>query len=411
MKIVVAPDSFKESMTSTEAAKAIRRGLLGRRRALRVVTVAVADGGEGLVEAYHASRGGRLVSLPATGPLGETVEAAFLLLDRRSTGSRPRAESESRGGRTAVIEMASSSGLALVPARERDPWRATTWGVGEQLAAAIRSGARRIILGVGGSATVDGGLGMAAALGVRLLSSRGRPVARGAQGLLELERIDRRSVREARKRIRGVAVEVACDVENPLLGRDGAAAVFARQKFARPGSVPQQEIRRLEAGLRRLARIVRRDLGKSIRRLSGGGAAGGLAAGLAAFLAARLRPGSELVLEDIGFAEVLRGADLVVTGEGRMDAQSRGGKAPFGVAREAKRHGIPAVALVGRKEEGARELVSSGLFRGIYPVGRKGVSGQQALARAPRELERLAREVAPELLARGESGRSAGSEF
>jgi glycerate kinase len=240
---------------------------------------------------------------------------------------------------------------------------------------------------------------MAAALGVRLLDRAGRPIARGARGLLELESLDVASVAQVRRRLARARLEVACDVENPLLGPTGAAAVFGRQKFARPDEVSAEELARLEEALRRLARAIQGSLGLNVGALSGGGAAGGLAAGLAAFLGARLRPGIELVLRDVGLAEALDDAALVVTGEGKLDAQSRAGKAPWGVAREAKKRGLPVVALVGQAGPEATALVEQGVFDAIWPVVREGVSLERSRAEPAAELTRLAREVAPRLLA------------
>jgi len=338
MKVAVAPDSFKESLTAREACDAIAAGIRAVRSDAEIVCVPMADGGEGTVEAMVAATGGELLSERVEGPLGEPVVAPYGILG---------------GGETAVIEMAAASGLPLVPPEKRNPLKTTTRGTGMLIRAALERGAKRIILGIGGSATVDGGAGMAEVLGVRLLDRDGRPIGRGGEALGRLESVDLSQVPEGARRAEFL---VACDVRNPLLGSHGAARVYGPQKGATPNMV---EV--LEANLARFASVIERDLGKSVSNEPGAGAAGGLGAGLIAFLDATLKPGIELVVEAVGLRQKIKGCDLVFTGEGRLDGQSAFGKTPMGVGRAAKESGVPAIALVGSIGEGAERILSEGI--------------------------------------------------
>ncbi len=382
MKVVIAPDSFKECLSAREAARSLARGVRDACPRARVACVPMADGGEGTVEALVDATGGRYVAATVTAPLGNRVRARFGLLGDLSdpdgsSGSR-------RGGRTAVIEMAAASGLPLVPPRRRKPLVTTTRGTGELIAAALDRGARRILIGIGGSATVDGGAGMAAALGVKLLDAKGLPAPPGGGGLARLARID---VSGLDPRVRRARIEVACDVTNPLCGPAGAARVYGPQKGATPAMV-----RALDRNLARLARIIRRDLGVDVRNLPGSGAAGGLGAGLVAFLGARLRPGVAMVVDAVNLREALRGADLVITGEGRMDRQSAFGKTPVGVAQAAKKFGIPVVAVCGSIGEGADAVLARGIdaYFSIMPGP---MSLDEAMRRASELLRRTAAQV------------------
>ncbi|MBE3598627.1 MAG: glycerate kinase [Limnochordaceae bacterium] len=333
-RVVVAPDSFKGSASAREVAEAIARGLSRAMPGLSVETVPMADGGEGTVEALVEATGGRYVTETVTGPLGEPVEARFGMLG---------------DGQTAVIEMAAASGLPLVPASRRNPLVTTTYGTGQLMRAALDAGATRILIGIGGSATVDGGAGMAQALGARLLDAEGHPIDFGGGALDRLARIDLSSIDP---RLRSTTILVACDVRNPLVGPEGAAAVFGPQKGATPAMV-----RTLDDNLRHLAAVIRRDLGVDVAHLAGAGAAGGLGAGLVAFCGAHLQPGVELVIQAVGLERRLQGADLAVTGEGSLDRQTPFGKTPAGVGRLARRLGIPAIALVGAIGEGVDDAV------------------------------------------------------
>jgi len=338
MKIVVAPDSFKESLSADRVAEAIRAGLLRAWEALGpaddrldVDMVPMADGGEGTVRIVLAAAGGRLCKVRVTGPLSEPVEAEFGLLS---------------DGRTAVIEMASAAGLHLVPEDRRDPTRTTTYGVGELIRAALDAGATRIILGIGGSATTDGGVGCAQALGVRFIEASGRPLSRPLAGG-DLPLIARIDVTGRDERLRQVELLVACDVDNPLTGPAGAAAVYSPQKGATPDQVEM-----LDGALRHLAELIRRDLGVDVEHVEGAGAAGGLGAGLMAFCGAQLRSGFECIAEAVGLAERMRGSSLCITAEGRIDAQSVRGKVISGVGRLARQMGVPCIALAGQLGDG-----------------------------------------------------------
>ncbi|MBE3581078.1 MAG: glycerate kinase [Thermoanaerobacteraceae bacterium] len=346
-RIVIAPDSFKESLEAPEVAAAIAAGVKRVLPAAETIEVPLADGGEGLISTLVAATGGRVEAATVTGPLGEPVRACWGVLG---------------DGRTAVIEMAQASGLPLVPREKRNPLLTTTYGTGELIRHALDAGCRRLIVGIGGSATNDGGAGMAQALGVRLLDQDGEEIPRGAAGLERLHRIDSQSLDP---RIREAEIMVACDVDNPLCGPRGASAVYGPQKGATPEMVP-----RLDAALARLADIMARDLGKEVRNLPGAGAAGGLGAGLVAFLGATLRPGIELVMEAVNLEKILaQGADLVITGEGEINSQTVHGKVPVGVARLAGKYGIPVVALVGSIGEGANAVLEQGIkgFMSIVP--------------------------------------------
>ncbi|HEX9011127.1 MAG TPA: glycerate kinase [Holophagaceae bacterium] len=338
MRIVVAPDSFKGSLSAVGAARAMARGIRAVFPEAEVVELPIADGGEGTVEALVAATGGSLRRTVVHGPLGERVEATWGLLG---------------DGRTAVIEMAAASGLTLVPEGRRDPGLASTFGTGELVLAALDAGFRRLLLGIGGSATNDGGTGLARALGVRFLDEAGGDLAEGGAALARLARIDLRGLDP---RLAETELLVACDVDNPLCGPRGASAVYGPQKGATP-----EAVRELDAALEVFARIARRDTGRDVAEAPGAGAAGGLGAGLLFFSPARLRPGVEIVLEAVGFEDMVRGADLVFTGEGRTDAQTAMGKAPVGVAAVAKRHGVPVVCLSGGLGEGAEAVLAHGI--------------------------------------------------
>jgi glycerate kinase len=334
MRVIVAPDKFEGSLTAGQAAQAIRAGLLRARPDAEVVGLPVGDGGAGTLEALVAA-GFERVPVPASGPTGEPVAAAIAVQGHRS-----------------FVEMAEASGLKRLPGGRRAPLEATTYGTGELLRAALARGVREVVLGIGGSATTDGGAGMAAALGARLLDQAGAELPPGGAALLRLARVDTAGLDP---RLRHVAVTVAADVDNPLVGPQGAAHVFGPQKGAGP-----DEVLLLDSALRRYARVLAADLGVDVADIPGAGAAGGLGAGAIAFLGARLRSGIELVLDLVGFHEAVATADLVVTGEGKLDGQSLRGKAPVGVARAATAHGVPVVALAGVVEVADRELRAAG---------------------------------------------------
>ena len=325
MRIVIAPNAFKGSLSALEAADAIGEGVRAAAPDADLVLVPIADGGDGTVDALVAATHGERRTLRVRGPLGDPVDAHYGMVD---------------GGSTAVVEMARAAGLALVPSEKRDPRVTATYGVGELLQHAFDEGARHFIVGIGGSATNDGGAGMAQALGYHLLDENGHELPPGGLALSRLARIHTGGVHANWKEAQ---VEVACDVTNPLTGPSGASAVYGPQKGATPEMVAE-----LDAALRRLAEVIRRDLGVDVEQLPGAGAAGGLGAGLVAFTGARLRPGAEMVMEALKLDDKLKGADLVITGEGRLDSQTaRFGKGPAAVARHARNAGIPVIAIGG----------------------------------------------------------------
>ena len=351
MRFVAAPNAFKGSWGAPEAAAAIARGIRKVFPDAEVIEVPVADGGDGTVAALVAAQRGELRQVEVEGPLGDPVSASFGLV----------------AGGTAVVELASASGLALLPPERLDPRSASTYGFGELLRAAREAGAGRIIAGIGGSATNDGGAGMAQALGYRLVNRSGVELERGGAALARLERIDASAVDPA---WRDVAVEVATDVTNPLCGPEGATAVYGPQKGATPEMIPE-----LDAALENLARVAARDLGRDVAALPGAGAAGGTGAGLAAFLDARLVAGARLVVEATGLDRALEGAVCVFTGEGRVDLQTTFGKAPAEVARRARAAGVPAVLLAGSLGEGWARILEEGVTA-VLPVA----EGQATLA-------------------------------
>lgn len=355
MKIVIAPDSFKESLAAPAVAQAIEKGLKRVLRDAVCVRVPVADGGEGTVAAVVAATGGRAIRYRVHGPLGQTVTATFGLL----------AEA------TAVVEMAAASGLALVPPTRRKPLRTTSYGTGELIRAALAYGARRIVVGIGGSATSDGGAGMAQALGAVFRDRRGRVLTRPLAGgdLAAIAAVDLDGLRAT---LGEVEILAACDVRNPLCGPRGAAAVFGPQKGATPA-----QVKILETNLAHFGQLLERSAGRRVVRRPGAGAAGGLGAALMGFCGARLVPGADLVLDFVGFDRHLDDADLVITGEGRIDGQTAYGKVPAGVARRAGVRGIPVVGLGAALTPEAR-----GLYRQGFDALEAAVVRPQSLADA-----------------------------
>ena len=369
MKILIAPDSFKESMTAVAAAEAMARGVRKAAPEAQIGMVPMADGGQGTVATMVAATGGRIISAEVTDPLGKKIKAQFGILG---------------DGRTAVIEMAAASGLMRVPRGRRNPLVTTTFGTGETIKAALGSGVKKIIIGIGGSATNDGGAGMAQALGAHLLNATGRDLPFGGAALAGLERIDASGLDP---RLKNVELDVACDVTNPLLGEKGASAVFGPQKGATPETVKQ-----LDAALAHYADILQRDLGKDVRNEPGAGAAGGLGAGLMAFLGARLRRGIEIVIDAVNLRERMKGCDLVLTGEGAMDRQTVFGKTAIGVAKVAQSLGIPVIAIVGGIGDGAEEVMSHGILA-YFSIVNRPMTLEAAMANAPALTESCAEQV------------------
>jgi glycerate kinase len=338
VKVVAAPNALKGSLSAAAAAAALADGVTRALPGARVVQVPVADGGDGLVDVIAEALGGERRRLTVTGPRFSPVEAELTWLPQR---------------RTAVIEMALASGLALLDDSRRDPAATTTLGTGELMRATLDLGAAQIIVGIGGSATNDGGIGMAGALGWRFTDAAGAPVRPVGGALADIRCIDGSG---ADPRLRQVRIAAVCDVDNPLTGPRGAARVYGPQKGATPAQVQQ-----LDAGLSHLAGLIGRDLGLNVGDIPGAGAAGGLGAGLLAFCGAELRPGAEVVLDLVELDRHLDGADLVLTAEGRIDGQTRFGKAPGSVAAHAAARGIPCIAIAGGVGDDIAPLYATGI--------------------------------------------------
>jgi glycerate kinase len=366
MRAVVAPDKFKGSLTAQEAARAIERGLRGSGRAFEaIVSIPMADGGEGTVEAFLAG-GARRMSVTVRGPLGEPVSATFAL-----------------DGAAAIVEMSAGSGLLLLPSEKRDALRATSFGTGELIRAALDERAERILVGIGGSATNDAGAGMLAALGARLLDESGSDLEPGGAALARLAKIDLKGLDP---RLKSVAIDVAADVDNPLCGPNGASAIFGPQKGASP-----DDVRVLDRALAHFADVSVAALGADHRNDPGAGAAGGLGFALRVFLGARLRPGVEIVAELRGLPEALAGANAVYTGEGSIDEQTLAGKTVAGVARLARAAGVSEiVAFGGRVDPAAADALRKRY--GVTTVGlaEEGYTVERAMREAATLLERAA---------------------
>ncbi|MBE0448611.1 MAG: glycerate kinase [Actinobacteria bacterium] len=336
-KVVVAPDKFKGTLGAESVARAIGDGVKRAIPDAQVILVPMADGGEGTLDALVAASGGKRHGVVVTGPLGESIKAEIGIL---TDG-------------TAVIEMAKASGFSLVSPEKRDPMVTTTFGTGEMIEAGLDLRCARFIIGIGGSATCDAGIGAAQALGVRILKEDGSPVGLGGSELIKIAHIDLSTIDP---RLKGKQFLIASDVKNPLYGPHGAAHVFAPQKGAGP-----EEVIQLDQGLIHFSRIVKRDLGVDVSEMPGGGAAGGLGAGLVAFLGAAIRPGVDLVIDTVDLRGKLQDADLVITGEGQIDRQSVYGKVPVGVARLAKQLAIKVTAIAGRLGDGYQEVQAVGV--------------------------------------------------
>jgi glycerate kinase len=370
MKIVIAPDSYKESLSALDVAKAIESGFREIFPDAEYVKLPVADGGEGTVEAMVAATGGRVVKANVTGPLGEPLEAFFGL---------------SGDENVAFIEMAAASGLESVPCAKRNPLKTTSFGTGELIRAALDCGVKHCIIGIGGSATNDGGSGMVQALGAKLLTKEGRDIGYGGGELAKLASID---VSGLDPRIKTCRFEVACDVTNPLTGKEGASAVFGPQKGATPEMIEQ-----LDGYLNHYAQVIRRDLLIDVDTIPGGGAAGGMGAALHAFCGAELRQGIEIVTEALGLDALVKDATLVITGEGRIDSQSINGKVPIGVARVAKRYNKPVIAIGGSLTKDVDVVFDHGLdavFSVLYSI----CTLDEALENAAENLRKTARNIA-----------------
>jgi glycerate kinase len=370
MKIVIAPDSYKESLSALAVATAIEQGFSEIFPTADYVKLPVADGGEGTVEAMVAATQGEIVNVRVTGPLGDTVEGFY---------------GRSGDQESAFIEMAAASGLELVTPAQRNPLTTTSWGTGELIRHALDAGVKHIIIGIGGSATNDGGAGMVQALGAKLLNAQGEQIGPGGG---ELENVSRIDISGLDKRLAGCRIEVACDVTNPLTGKEGATAIFGPQKGATP-----EMIARLDKGLAHYAKMIARDLDVDVLNLEGGGAAGGMGAALYAFCGAHLRQGIEIVTDALHLDQIVADADLVITGEGRIDSQTIHGKVPVGVAKIAKRYNKPVIGIAGSLTADVGVVHDHGLdavFSVLYTI----CTLEEALDNASENVRMTARNVA-----------------
>ncbi|WP_305456129.1 glycerate kinase [Photobacterium leiognathi] len=370
MKIIIAPDSYKESLTAMEVATAIENGFRQVIPNAEYIKLPMADGGEGTVQSLVDASNGNIIEHSVTGPLSEQVNGFFGLMG---------------DGKTAIIEMAAASGLHLVSPELRNPMLTTSFGTGELILAALDKGVEHIIVGIGGSATNDGGIGMAQALGVRLLDENNKPISYGGGALDRLHRID---ISNIDPRLTSVKLEVACDVDNPLCGEKGASQVFGPQKGATPEMVTQ-----LDNNLAHYAEIIKRDLGKDVKNMAGAGAAGGMGAALLGLFNAQLRPGIEIAMDAVNLADALKDADLVITGEGRIDSQTIHGKTPIGVAHTAKRFNKPVIGIAGSLSYDCNVVHEHGIDA-VFSVVPRSVSLAEALAEAAINVELTARNVA-----------------
>lgn len=370
MKIVIAPDSYKESLSAADVASAIESGFREIYPDAEYVKLPVADGGEGTVDAMVAATQGRVISVNVTGPLGEPVAGFYGV---------------SGDERCAFIEMAAASGLELLSPEQRNPLKTTSWGTGELIQHALDLGVKRIIIGLGGSATNDGGAGMVQALGAKLLTADNQQIPYGGAGLETLVKID---ISELDSRLAHCQIDVACDVTNPLTGAEGASAVFAPQKGATAEMVVQ-----LDGALAHYARRIEQDLAINVLTLEGGGAAGGMGAALYAFCGATLRPGIDIVTEALHLDALVADASLVITGEGRMDSQTIHGKVPVGVARVAKRYHIPVIGIAGSLTADVGVVHQHGVDA-VFSVLYRICSLNDALAQAGDNVRMAARNIA-----------------
>ena len=370
MKIVIAPDSFKDSLSAQGVADAIALGLAQVWPDAQLIKCPMADGGEGTVESILAACEGQQRRTLVRGPLGAMVDAAW--------GWLPQSH-------TAIIEMAEASGLQLVPVAQRDACISSTFGTGQLIRAALDAGAQRVILAIGGSATNDGGAGAMQALGVKLLDAQGQTLSPGGLALAQLARVD---LSEIDPRLAQVRFDIAADVNNPLCGPHGASAIFGPQKGASPAQVEQ-----LDRALGHFADQCAQALNNDVRDEPGSGAAGGLGFAAKAFLGAQFKAGVEVVAELVGLADAVSGADLVITGEGRFDAQTLRGKTPFGVARVAREHGVPVIVIAGTLGEGYQALYEHGIDA-AFALASGPMTLEQACAEAPRLLRERVTDVA-----------------
>ena len=369
MNILIAPQSFKESLSGIEVARAIEKGVLAIFPKARTLLLPIADGGDGTLKTLIDATEGNFRSNRVIGLLGERVEAQWGILG---------------DGHTAIIEMAQAAGLALIPSNRKNPFRTTTYGIGQLIAEAIKLGLRKFIICIGGSGTNDGGAGMAQALGARLLDEHGKDLFFGGGPLTDLCSID---ISHMLPGLKECKVEVACDVTNPLTGLEGASNIYGPQKGATPAMV-----KKLDKALLRFAQVVLKDLKVDIDQVPGAGAAGGLGGGLLAFLNPRLRPGADIILDILELNKKLNGVDLIITGEGRIDNQTIYNKAPVAVAMRGKEKGIPTIALCGSLGEGYESVYAHGI-ESVYAINTSSTKLNDNYQDSARQLSKLAKQV------------------
>ena len=370
MKIIIAPDSYKESLTAMEVATAIEAGFRQVMPTAEYIKLPMADGGEGTVQSLVDASNGSIIEHQVTGPLGEQVPAFFGIMG---------------DGKTAVIEMAAASGLHLVSPNLRNPMLTTSYGTGELILAALDHGVDHIIVGIGGSATNDGGIGMAQALGVQLLDNKGQALGFGGQALAQLATID---ISHIDPRLAHIKLEVACDVDNPLCGKKGASHIFGPQKGATPAMVAE-----LDQHLAHYAAIIKRDLAIDVKDMAGAGAAGGMGAALLGLFNAQLRSGIEIVIDAVHLGDIIKDADLVITGEGRIDSQTIHGKTPIGVARTAKKYHKPVIGIAGCLSQDCGVVYDHGIDA-VFSVVPAAMSLEHAFNNAAVNVELTARNIA-----------------
>jgi glycerate 2-kinase len=363
MKIVIAPDSFKGSLTAKEVADAIERGINKVNKNIYIEKVPMADGGEGTVQSLVDATGGKIVSTVVFNPLMEEINSFYGILG---------------DNKTAVIEMSAASGLPLLSNEKKNPLITTTYGTGELFLHALDEGCRNFIIGIGGSATNDGGFGMMKALGIKFLDIKGEDIGFGGGALEKLYSIDISGIDE---RIKECSIIVACDVDNPLCGPNGASTIFGPQKGA-----TEEMIKILDNNLKLYSKIIEKQLGVSIANISGAGAAGGLGGGLLAFMKAKLKRGIDIVIETTKLEEYIHNADLVITGEGSIDYQTQYGKTPFGVAKVAQKYNVPVIALAGGIGKEANTLYEKG-FNSIFSIVDKPMTLDEAIENGDKLLE------------------------
>jgi glycerate kinase len=380
MKILVAPNAFKESLTAMEAARAITQGIRRVLPRAKITEIPIADGGDGTLEAIVVGTRGRTLKTRVIGPLGRPITAEYGI-----TGD----------GMTAVIEMSRASGLALVPRDRRNPMLTTSFGTGQLIRAALDHGVRRILLGIGGVATVDGGVGALQALGVSFRDNGGKSVVTGGQGLLALSSIDLHKLHPGLKQ---TEILVACDVDNPMIGSKGAAAVFGPQKGATPAMVKQ-----LDQGLSRLADLIEKTTGAKVARVPGTGAAGGISGGFLGLLGARLQPGSKLVFDLLQIPRIVPKVNWIITGEGRIDFQTPFGKGPGMLAKLAARHRVPVIGIAGSVADDSRELLRKG-FAALFSITKGPIDLSTAIKQAPDLMEWTAEQITRLIVAAGRKG-------